>query len=133
MRNIIKRIIKEVSEEKPKSNLNRLLDKFKMKFPEQYRDKVDVIEKFVVDYITDHNFNVKFLNYCNTGFGGVRTKDQIIICSPQTMNTLGDFIYIVFHEIRHEEQMDKSRLGLNNPFSDYDLNDFEIGYQKWLD
>ena len=132
MRNIIKRIIKEVSEEKPKSNLNRLLDKFKMKFPEQYRDKVDVIEKFVVDYITDHNFNVKFLNYCNTGFGGVRTKDQIIICSPQTMNTLGDFIYIVFHEIRHEEQMDKSRLGLSNPFSEYDLDDFKnISKHYW--
>ena len=65
MRNIIKRIIKEVSEEKPKSNLNRLLDKIKMKFPEQYRDKVDVIEKFVVDYITDHNFNVKFLKWRN--------------------------------------------------------------------
>lgn len=132
MRNIIKRIIKEVSEEKPKSNLNRLLDKFKMKFPEQYRDKVDVIEKFIVDYITDHNFTVKFLNYCNTGFAGVRTKDQIIICSPHTMNTLGDFIYTVFHEIRHEEQMDKSRLGLNNPFSDYDLNDFEnISKHYW--
>jgi len=125
MRHIVKRIIKEVSEEKPKSNLNRLLDKFKMNFPEQYRNKVDVIEKFVIDYITDHNFTVKFLNYCNTGFAGVRTKDQIIICAPHTMNTLGDFIYTVFHEIRHEEQMGKSRLGLDNPFSNYDLNDFE--------
>ena len=47
------------------------------------------------------------------------------------MTTLGDFIYTIFHEIRHEEQMDKNRLGLDNPLIDYDLNDFEKLSQKY--
>jgi len=116
---------------KQKSNLNRLLEKFKNNFPEELKPKVDAIEKFVVNYIQDHNFTVKFLNSCSTGFAGVRTKDQIIICSPNAMTTLGDFIYTIFHEIRHEEQMDKNRLGLDNPLTDYDLNDFEKLSQKY--
>jgi hypothetical protein len=132
MRNLIKQIIREVSEENPKSNLNRLLEKFKMNFPDELKPKINMIEEFVVDYIQDHNFTVKFLNSCSTGFAGVRTKDQIIICSPNAMSTFGDFIYTVFHEIRHDEQMDKSKLGLDNPLSDYDLDDFEkIAQQYW--
>jgi hypothetical protein len=110
---------------KSQSNLNKLLEKFKTKFPDDLKDKVDMIEKFIVNYIQDHNFTVKFLNSCSTGFAGVRTKDQIIICSPNEMTTLGDFIYTIFHEIRHEEQMDKSKMGLDNPLTDYDLEDFE--------
>jgi hypothetical protein len=125
MRNLIRQIIREVSEEKSKSNLNRLLEKFKMSFPDELKPKIDMVEKFIVNYIQDHNYTVKFLNSCFTGFAGVRTKDQIIICSPHSMSTLGDFIYTVFHEIRHDEQMDKSKLGLDNPLSDYDLDDFE--------
>ena len=113
------------------SNLNKLLEKFKNNFPEELKPKVDAIEKFVVNYIQDHNFTVKFLNSCSTGFAGVRTKDQIIIFSPNEMTTLGDFIYTIFHEIRHEEQMDKNRLGLDNPLIDYDLNDFEKLSQKY--
>ena len=132
MRNLIKQIIREVSEEKPKSNLNRLLDNFKMSFPDELKPKIDIIEEFIVDYIQDNNFTVKFLNSCSTGFAGVRTKNQIIICSPNAMSTFGDFIYTVFHEIRHDEQMDKSKLGLDNPLSDYDLDDFEkIAQQYW--
>lgn len=118
---------------KSQSNLNRLLEKFKINFPEKLRPKVDIIEKFVVDYIQDHNFTVKFLNSCSTGFAGVRTKDQIIVCSPNNMSTLGDFIYTIFHEIRHEEQMDKNRMGLDNPLTDYDLDDFENLSQKYWD
>jgi hypothetical protein len=132
MRNLIRQIIREVSEEKSKSNLNRLLEKFKMSFPDELKPKIDMVEKFIVNYIQDHNYTVKFLNSCFTGFAGVRTKDQIIICSPHSMSTLGDFIYTVFHEIRHDEQMDKSKLGLDNPLSDYDLDDFEkIARQYW--
>jgi hypothetical protein len=107
---------------KSQSNLNRLLEKFKNNFPEELKSKVDVIEKFVVNYIQDHNFTVKFLNSCSTGFAGVRTKDQIIICSPMNMKTIGDFIYTIFHEIRHEEQM--TNLKLENPLTG-DLEDFE--------
>ena len=110
---------------KQKSNLNKLLEKFKNDFPKELAPKVDLIEKFVVDYIQDNNFTVKFLNSCSTGFGGVRTKDQIIICAPNGMSTLGDLVYTIFHEIRHEEQVDKNRLGLDNPLIDYDLEDFE--------
>jgi hypothetical protein len=116
---------------KSQSNLNRLLEKFKINFPEELTDKVDLIEKFVVDYIQDHNFTVKFINSCSTGFAGVRTKDHIIICSPNSMSTLGDLIYTIFHEIRHEEQMDKNRLGLDNPLTDYDLDDFENLSEKY--
>jgi len=130
MRKLIRKILLET--ENSKSNLNRLLEKFKMNFPEELRPKVDIIEKFVIDYIQDHNFTVKFLNSCSTGFSGVRTKDQIIICSPNAMSTFGDFIYTVFHEIRHDEQMNKSKLGLDNPLSDYDFDDFEkIAQQYW--
>ena len=116
---------------KSQSNLNKLLEQFKMNFPEELRSKVDTIEKFVVDYIQDNNFTVKFLNSCSTGFGGVRTKDQIIICAPNGMSTLGDLVYTIFHEIRHEEQMDKNRLGLDNPLTDYDLEDFEKLSKKY--
>jgi hypothetical protein len=48
------------------------------------------------------------------------------------MGTFGDFIYTIFHEIRHEEQMDKNMLGLDNPLTDYDLEDFEkIAKKYW--
>ena len=40
MRNLIKQIIREVSEENPKSNLNRLLEKFKMNFPDELKPKI---------------------------------------------------------------------------------------------
>ena len=130
MRNLIKQIIREVSEEKPKSNLNRLLDNFKMSFPDELKPKIDMIEGFIVDYIQDHNFTVKFLNSCSTGFAGVRTKDQIIICSPNAMSTFGDFIYTIFHEIRHEEQM--TNLKLKNPLTG-DLEDFEELSRKYWD
>ena len=116
---------------KQKSNLNKLLEKFKNDFPKELAPKVDLIEKFVVNYIQDNNFTVKFLNSCSTGFGGVRTKDQIIICAPNGMSTLGDLIYTIFHEIRHEEQVGKDRLGLDNPLIDYDLEDFEKLSEKY--
>jgi len=110
---------------KPKSNITKIMDKFKDKFPDELKPKVDFIEKFIVDYIKKNHFTVKFLNSCSTGFAGVRTKDQIIICSPNSMLTFGDFIYTIFHEIRHEIQVDKNRLGWDNPLSDFDLEDFE--------
>lgn len=132
MKNIIKRILRETTEEKTQSNFNRLMEKFKLKFPEEFRDRVDVIEKFVVDYIQEHGFTVKFINSCSTGFMGVRTKDQVIICAPSDMTSFGDFLYTIFHEIRHEEQMDKTKMGLDNPLTDYDLEDFEkVGAKYW--
>ena len=132
MKDLIKRLLKESTDEdvqNRQSNLNRLLDQFKSRFPDEYKSKVDIISKFIVDYIQEHNFTVKFLNSCSTGFSGVRTKDQIIICAPNTMGSIGDFLYTIFHEIRHEEQI--SVLKQDNPLTDYDLEDFEKLSQKY--
>jgi hypothetical protein len=111
------------------SNLSRLFNQFKSNFPEQYKSKVDEIEKFIVRYITKNELNVKFLNSCSTGFAGVRTRDQIIICSPNKMSTIGDFLYTIFHEIRHEQQV--RDIKMLNPLQDYDLEDFENLYEQY--
>ncbi len=111
------------------SNLSRLFNQFKSDFPEQYKSKVDEIEKFIVRYITKNELSVKFLNSCSTGFAGVRTRDQIIICSPNKMSTIGDFLYTIFHEIRHEQQV--RDIKMLNPLQDYDLEDFENLYEQY--
>ena len=111
------------------SNFSRLLDKFKSSFPQDLQSKVDVIENFVVNYIQENDLNVKFLNSCNAGFKGVRTRDQIIICSPFGMETMGDFLYTIFHEIRHEQQI--RDLKMLNPLTDFDLEDFEALYEQY--
>ena len=111
------------------SNFSRLLDKFKNSFPEDLQSKVDVIENFVVGYIQENDLNVKFLNSCSAGFKGVRTRDQIIICSPFGMETIGDFLYTIFHEIRHEQQI--RDLKMLNPLTDFDLEDFEALYEQY--
>ena len=111
------------------SNFSRLLDKFKNSFPEDLQSKVDVIENFVVNYIQENDLNVKFLNSCSAGFKGVRTRDQIIICSPFGMETIGDFLYTIFHEIRHEQQI--RDLKMLNPLTDFDLEDFEDLYEQY--
>jgi hypothetical protein len=113
------------------SNFSRLLDKFKNSFPEDLQSKVDVIENFVVNYIQENDLNVKFLNSCSAGFKGVRTRDQIIICSPFGMETIGDFLYTIFHEIRHEQQI--RDLKMINPLTDFDLEDFEALYEQYWD
>jgi hypothetical protein len=113
------------------SNFSRLLDKFKNSFPEDLQSKVDVIENFVVNYIQENDLNVKFLNSCSAGFKGVRTRDQIIICSPINMETIGDFLYTIFHEIRHEQQI--RDLKMINPLTDFDLEDFEALYEQYWD
>jgi hypothetical protein len=111
------------------SNLSRLLDKFKNNFPDEFKPKVDTIEKFIVEYIIKNELNVRFLNSCSAGFAGVRTRDQIIICSPSNMKTIGDFLYTIFHEIRHEQQM--ADIKMPNPLQDFDLEDFEKLYEQY--
>jgi hypothetical protein len=111
------------------SNFSRLLDKFKNSFPSELESKVDIIENFVVNYIQDNGINVKFLNSCSAGFKGVRTRDQVIICSPFGMETIGDFLYTIFHEIRHEQQI--RDLNMLNPLTDFDLDDFEKLYEQY--
>jgi len=87
------------------------------------------IKEYVRNYVSSKGFNIKFLNSCSAGFSGVRTRNQIIICSPHLMTTLGDFIYTIFHEIRHEEQM--TSLKMINPLTEMDLNDFEKLSEKY--
>ena len=111
------------------SNFSRLLEKFKNSFPQELESKVDVIENFVVKYIQDNEINVKFLNSCSAGFKGVRTRDHVIICSPFGMETIGDFLYTIFHEIRHEQQI--KDLKMLNPLTDFDLDDFEKLYEQY--
>lgn len=111
------------------SNFSRLLGQFREQFPDEFKSKVDTIEKFVVDYINKNEITIKFLNSCGTGFSGVRTKDQVIICSPMNMRTIGDFLYTIFHEIRHETQI--RDIKMDNPLTDYDLEDFEKLYNQY--
>jgi hypothetical protein len=125
MKTIIRRIL---NEEFKQSNLDKVLDMFKPKLPVKYRDDVDAIGDFIKNYIRKTKFNVKFLNFCSTGFAGVRTKDQVIICSPTNMETMGDFIYTIFHEIRHEQQV--SKIFMNNPLIG-DLDDFEKLFEEY--
>jgi len=123
MREIIKKILKE---EKEKSNLEKILLDLGDGLEEE---TLENLFRFIKSYIQEKNFTVKFLNSCSTGFSGVRTKNQIIICSPSTMTNLGDFVYTIFHELRHEEQM--TTLKKQNPLSEMDLEDFEKLYEKY--
>jgi len=133
MKDLIKKIIKETLENneiKSQSNLDRLMNHFKPQFPDDLKPKLSIIGKFISDYIKKNNINVKFLNSCSTGFSGVRTKDQVIICSPTQMSTIGDFLYTIFHEIRHEHQV--RDLKMLNPLTEFDLEDFEnLADQYW--
>lgn len=130
MADLIKRTIRENDEIRTKSNFNRLMDQFQTQFPTQLKSKVPLINNFVSDYIKTNNINVKFLNSCSTGFAGVRTRDQVIICSPSQMTTIGDFLYTVFHEIRHEQQI--RDIKMPNPLTEFDLEDFEkLADQYW--
>lgn len=110
------------------SNFEKILNKFENLFPQNQKNKVTEIKKFIENYILKSGYKIKFLNACPTFFG-VRTKDQIIICAPNSMTTLGDFVYTIFHEIRHEQQI--SEIKMPNPLSEFDLNDFERLYQQY--
>lgn len=114
---------------KRKSNLNSVFAMLSKDFPSKHKDKLDNIKRFVEDYIIKNNYNVKFSKHCNTGFSGVRTDKEIIICNPTSMVKLGDFLYTIFHEIRHESQI--SKIKMDNPLRDYDLEDFEKIYEQY--
>ena len=124
MKDLIRKILKE---EQTQSNLDRVIDSLGRGLD---YDVLDDIKHYIKSYIQEKGYTVKFLNSCSTGFSGVRTKSQVIICSPMTMSSIGDFIYTIFHELRHEEQM--TTLKMENPLSDMDLEDFEnISEQYW--
>jgi hypothetical protein len=110
------------------SNFDKILDKFESNLPELLKNRIPIIKKFVIDYIRKSGYKIKFLNACPS-YSGVRTKDQIIICAPNYMATLGDFLYTIFHEIRHEQQI--SEIKMLNPLSEFDLEDFESIYNQY--
>lgn len=124
MRDLIKKIL---TEQQLQSNLDRVIDSLGNGIDSELLNR---IKHYIKSYIQDRGYTVKFLNSCSTGFSGVRTKKQVIICSPMTMSSIGDFIYTIFHELRHEDQM--TTLQMENPLTDMDLEDYEeLSEQYW--
>ena len=120
--------MKEQEEVVKTSNFDRILNKFREGFPNEYKNEIDTISDDVKSFIRENNYTIKFLNSCSTGFSGVRTDKAVIICSPLHMASVGDFLYTVFHEIRHEQQISIFKMG--NPTID-SLDDFEELSEKY--
>lgn len=124
MRDLIRKIL---TEQQSQSNLDRVIDSLGNRIDSELLNE---IKHYIKSYIQDRGYTVKFLNSCSAGFSGVRTKKQVIICSPMTMSSIGDFIYTIFHELRHEDQL--TTLKMENPLTDMDLEDFEeLSEQYW--
>jgi len=124
VRDLIRKIL---TEQQSQSNLDRVIDSLGNRIDSELLNK---IKHYIKSYIQDRGYTVKFLNSCSAGFSGVRTKKQVIICSPMTMSSIGDFIYTIFHELRHEDQL--TTLKMENPLTDMDLEDFEeLSEQYW--
>ena len=124
MRDLIRKIL---TEQQSQSNLDRVIDSLGNGIDSELLNE---IKHYIKSYIQDRGYTVKFLNSCSAGFSGVRTKKQVIICSPMTMSSIGDFIYTIFHELRHEDQL--TTLKMENPLTDMDLEDFEeLSEQYW--
>jgi hypothetical protein len=111
---------------KTPSNYNRVIDGFKSRIPQEYHHKLDVMFERVKDFIQDRGFNLKVINGCQTGYRGVRTKDSIILCSPESIPNLASFVYVLFHELKHEQQM--SEFDLADSYMG-DIEDFEEFYK----
>jgi hypothetical protein len=120
--------MKEQEEVVKTSNFDRILNKFREGFPNEYKNEIDTISDDVKSFIRENNYTIKFLNSCSTGFSGVRTDKAVIICSPLHMASVGDFLYTIFHEIRHEQQISIFKMG--NPTID-SLDDFEELSEKY--
>jgi hypothetical protein len=124
VRDLIRKIL---TEQQSQSNLDRVIDSLGNRIDSELLNE---IKHYIKSYIQDRGYTVKFLNSCSAGFSGVRTKKQVIICSPMTMSSIGDFIYTIFHELRHEDQL--TTLKMENPLTDMDLEDFEeLSEQYW--
>jgi hypothetical protein len=98
------------------SNYDRVIDEFRKDIPEDKMKEYNLISEKIKDFIQDRGYTIKVLNSCNTGFKGVRTSNMIILCSPETLPNFASFVYILFHELKHEQQM-----------SDFDMKDSYMG------
>jgi hypothetical protein len=98
------------------SNYDRVIDKFRKNIPEDKMKEYNLISEKIKDFIQDRGYTIKVLNSCSTGFKGVRTSNMIILCSPEMLPNFASFVYILFHELKHEQQM-----------SDFDMKDSYMG------
>ena len=101
---------------KTSSNYDKIIDEFRKDIPEDKMKEYNLISEKIKDFIQDRGYTIKVLNSCNTGFKGVRTSKAIILCSPETLPNFASFVYVLFHELKHEQQM-----------SDFDLKDSYMG------
>jgi hypothetical protein len=101
---------------KTSSNYERVIDNFRNDIPEDKINEFNLIAEKIKDFVQDRGYTIKVLNSCNTGFKGVRTSNMIILCSPETFPNFASFVYILFHELKHEQQM-----------SDFDMKDSYMG------
>jgi len=101
---------------KTSSNYDRVIDKFRKDIPEDKINHFNLIAEKIKDFIQDRGYVIKVLNSCNTGFKGVRTSNMIIICSPEMFSNFASFVYVLFHELKHEQQM-----------KDFDMKDSYMG------
>jgi hypothetical protein len=115
---------------KMSSNYDRVIDKFRKKIPEDKHNEYNLIAEKIKEFIKEKGYVVKVLNSCNTGFKGVRTNKAIIICSPEMFPNFAAFVYILFHELRHEQQM--SEFSLKDSYMG-DIEDFEEFYEIYWD
>ena len=118
------------NELKTTSNYERVINKFRKDIPEDKLKAFDLIASKIKDYAQDRGYTIKVLNSCNTGFRGVRTSNAIIICSPDTFPNFASFVYVLFHELKHEQQM--SEFDLKDSYMG-DIEDFEEFYKIYWD
>jgi hypothetical protein len=107
---------------KTTSNYERVIDKFRKDIPEDKMKEYNLIADKIKDFVQDRGYVVKIINACNTGFRGVRTNKAIILCSPESFPNFATFVYLLFHELRHEQQMDE--FDLKDSYMG-DVEDFE--------
>ena len=111
---------------KTTSNYEKVISKFRKDIPEDKMSVYEMICNKIKDFIQERGYTIKVLNSCNTGFKGVRTNKAIILCSPDSLKNFATFVYILFHELRHEQQM--SEFGLSDSYMG-DIEDFEEFYK----
>ena len=110
------------NEPKMTSNYERVINKFRKDIPEDKMKEYNLIADKIKDFVQDRGYVVKIINACNTGFRGVRTNKAIILCSPESFPNFATFVYLLFHELRHEQQMDE--FDLKDSYMG-DVEDFE--------
>ena len=113
---------------KTTSNYERVIDKFRKDIPEDKMKEYDLISNKIKDFVQDRGYVVKIINACNTGFRGVRTNKAIILCSPESFPNFATFVYLLFHELRHEQQM--SEFDLKDTYMG-DIEDFEEFFKMY--